>query len=85
MDKQSVTIELGEAGYLVLKGKKWVPSDLGLEPYARIANLLSRPPLYEYSPADGAYGFRIGKIVADKLQGKLLLPKLEESNEGVIY
>lgn len=66
----------------------WQASGPDTEPFAKIATLMSQPPLYVYSPSHGSYGARIATKVAKAFQAKLVLPKVptdEKPPEGIVF
>lgn len=71
---------------LSLKGE-WVPSDAFLRPLASIANVLSRPPFYEYSPSHGGYGPLLANQIAKRLGGKVSIPvsKEEKPPKDIVF
>lgn len=56
-------------------------------PFAKLANPLSRPPFYEYSPSHGCYGPLLASKVQERIGGELTLPKVEQSkpNPDVVF
>lgn len=67
----------------------WQASDRGTEPFAKIATMLSRPPLYRYSPSHGSFGAEIAARVAKLFRAELIMPKAaasdDEPPEGVVF
>jgi hypothetical protein len=80
-----------EEGTLILRSD-WTweasdPYDDLLAAQAELADAMNGYPFYEYSPADGAPGAALAHLVADKLGGKVELPRdLGRANlPGVVY
>ena len=68
-------IHLPDGGVLTLSPDwRWTPDDPEYQPEANLADLLSSPPLYDYSPAHGQPGCMIGAEVAKELKGRVEFP-----------
>ena len=64
-----VRIKLGK-GYLTLTlQRQWEASTEELQPIARLADALSRPPYYEHRPSYGAFGPRLARQIVRRLGG----------------
>lgn len=78
MDEWLVKVAFGEHDILLMPGGRWVPSDDEMTLLASMANVISVPPFYEYSPAHGAFGPRLAALVAEKLGGRTVFREIEE-------
>ena len=74
-----ISIKFGDDSIRLNLDGSWTPSTDNLTPLAKIAVTLSRPPFYEYSPADGAFGPRLAELVQSKIGGELDIPELDPS------
>lgn len=82
---ESVTIQF-DGDYITLdKNGEWIPSSKNSVRDAQLANLLSKPPFYKYSPAHGGYGTLMAHKIVEKIGGKVILPKSKKSKPGLIY
>lgn len=80
-EKNLPSVRFGDETISLKMDGTWEPSDDSVRVFARAADVLSRPPLYEYSPSHGSYGFRLSRIVASKLGGELELPTQRDGSD----
>ena len=73
--------------FLELTMAGWEPSAPDLGTLASLANKLSAPPFYEYSPSHGSYGALLASKVQEKIGGKLEIPQVEEGkpDPGIVF
>ena len=70
---------------------KWVPvlsnAERPLQQIAELATHMSNPPHYRYSPADGQPGYRLAQMLAQEMNGKAIVPELQDSpaSRNVVY
>jgi hypothetical protein len=60
-------LHFGEGHLELTTAGRWEPSTPDLQASADEANALSRPPSYTYSPSHGKFGFRLARMVGERL------------------
>ena len=81
------TIRFGKHG-IQLTDVGWVPTDDSVKLQARIANVYSKSPLYEYRPWQGGYGTYLAEIIVKKIGGRLELQESDPDGKepvGIVF
>ena len=81
-------INFGDESIQLNLDGRWHPSSEEVGSLAKVANVLSKPPFYEYSPSHGSYGPLLASNVVKKIGGEVELPPSDggqEPDPDVVY